>query len=72
MRDTYLKVHMLQTLAIKTCGKLQNNEEIWIQNVMLDWAQWFLYHVLVAYSVSFVLGIKSVRSLGCLLYSLYS
>ena len=30
-----------------------------------------LYHVLVVNSVFFVLGIKSVRSLGCLLYSLY-
>ena len=39
---------------------------------MLDWAWWFLYHILVAYSVFFVLGIKSVRSLGCLLCSLYS
>ena len=39
--------------------------------VMLDWAWWFLYHILVAYSVFFVLGIKSVRSLRCLLYSLY-
>ena len=39
--------------------------------VVLDWAQQFLYHVLVAYSVFFVLGIKSIRSLGCLLYSLY-
>ena len=29
---------------------------------MLDWAQQFLYHILVAYSVFFVLGIKSVRS----------
>ena len=30
-----------------------------------------LYHILVVNSVFFVLGIKSVRSLGCLLYSLY-
>ena len=30
-----------------------------------------LYHVLVVNSVFFILGIKSVRSLGCLLYSLY-
>ena len=42
------------------------------QTVVLDWAQQFLYHVLVAYSVFFILGIKSIRSLGCLLYSLYS
>ena len=31
-------------------------------SVTLDWAQQFLYHVLVAYSVFLVLRIKSVRS----------
>ena len=30
-----------------------------------------LYHILVVNSVFFILGIKSIRSLGCLLYSLY-
>ena len=39
-RDTYLKVCMLQTLAIKTCGKLWNNKEIWMQKATFaqQWA----------------------------------
>ena len=31
-------------------------------HIVLDWVWWFLYHILVAYSVFFVLGIKSIRS----------
>ena len=38
---------------------------------MLDWVAVVLCHVLVVNSVVFVLEIKSVRSLGCLLNSLY-
>ena len=54
------------------CLMLKSYVLMGVYTVMLDWAWQFLYHILVAYSEFFVLGIKSVRSLGCLLYSLYS
>ena len=39
-RGTYLEVHMLQTLAIKKCGRPGDNKEIWMQKATFaqQWA----------------------------------